>query len=158
MAIRHGFGSSRLQLVVNIIAVKTHSTRITISIKVIFICRYSDCLRAGRPRSLSWSSGRVKNFHFSIASLPPLDSDQPPTQTIPGVKRPRREADHAEVKKTWIYTSTPHTTSPLPFAKAAFAETVANVRWRTIAMPRGYAASRISLYPTFAFHSVSRIR
>jgi hypothetical protein len=34
----------------------------------------------------------------------------------PGVKRPGREADHspptsAEVKKTWIYTSSPHTPS-----------------------------------------------
>jgi hypothetical protein len=35
---------------------------------------------------------------------------------FPGVERPGREGDHspstsAEVKKTWIYTSTPHTLS-----------------------------------------------
>jgi hypothetical protein len=28
-------------------------------------CRYSDCLRAGRPRNQSSSPGRVRNFHFS---------------------------------------------------------------------------------------------
>jgi hypothetical protein len=37
---------------------------------------------------------------------------QPPIQWVPGVKRPVRDADHspptsAEVKKMWIYTSTP---------------------------------------------------
>jgi hypothetical protein len=37
---------------------------------------------------------------------------QPPIQWVPGVKRPGREADDsppasAEVKKMWIYTSTP---------------------------------------------------
>jgi hypothetical protein len=36
--------------------------------------------------------------------------------SFPGVQRPGREADHspptsAEVKKTWVYTSTPHTSS-----------------------------------------------
>jgi hypothetical protein len=54
---------------------------------------------------------RVKNFLFSMAST------QPPIQWVLGalslgVKRPRSEADHsppasAEVKKMWIYTSTP---------------------------------------------------
>jgi hypothetical protein len=56
----------------------------------------------------SSSPGRVKNFLFST---------QPPTQRVPGalspeLKRPGSEADHsppasAEVKKMWIYTSTP---------------------------------------------------
>jgi hypothetical protein len=40
------------------------------------------------------------------------ESTQPPMQRVPGVKRSEREADHSpttntEVKKTWIYTSTP---------------------------------------------------
>jgi hypothetical protein len=60
----------------------------------------------------SWSPGRVKNFHFSISSRSALGSTQPPTKWVPGVKRQGREADHspptsAEVKKVWIYTSTP---------------------------------------------------
>jgi hypothetical protein len=52
-----------------------------------------------------------------MSSRPALGSSQPPTQTVPvtlspGVKRPRREGDQsppasAEVKKMWIYTSTP---------------------------------------------------
>jgi hypothetical protein len=46
-----------------------------------------------------------------------VGSTQPPIQWVPGsvypgVKQPRREADHspptsAEIKKTWVYTSTP---------------------------------------------------
>jgi hypothetical protein len=74
--------------------------------------RYSDWLRAGRPRFRSSSPGRIKKFLFSKLSRPALGSTQPP---IPGVKRPGREADHspvtsAEVKKMWIYAST------LPYA------------------------------------------
>jgi hypothetical protein len=63
------------------------------------------------------SSGGVKYFLFSTASRPDLGSTQPPSQRLtgalsPGVKRPGRDADHlppvsAEVKKIWIYTSTP---------------------------------------------------
>jgi hypothetical protein len=59
----------------------------------------------------------VKNFHFFMSSRLALGSTQPLIQWImgvlsPGIKRPRREADHspptsAEVKKTWVYTSTP---------------------------------------------------
>jgi hypothetical protein len=59
------------------------------------------------------SPGRVKNFLFST-SLGPIE---PPIHWVPGtvspqVKRPRRKADHspptsAEVKKTWVCTSTP---------------------------------------------------
>jgi hypothetical protein len=62
-----------------------------------------------------------KHFHFSMSSRPALGSTQPPIQWIPGplflgVERPGREADHssptsAEVKKTWVYTSTPPYTS-----------------------------------------------
>jgi hypothetical protein len=49
---------------------------------------------------------------FSTSSRPTLGSTQPPIQWVSGVKRPGREADHsppasAEVKKMWIYISTP---------------------------------------------------
>jgi hypothetical protein len=79
--------------------------------------RYSDWLRAGRPWGRSSSPCRVKNFLFSTSSRPALGPTQPRIQWVPGalsprVKKPGREADHwpptsAEVKKTWIYTSTP---------------------------------------------------
>jgi hypothetical protein len=69
--------------------------------------------RGGR----SSSPGRVKNFLFSTASRPVLGPTQPPIQWVQGalsprVKRQGREADHSpptstEVKKMWIYTSTP---------------------------------------------------
>jgi hypothetical protein len=60
----------------------------------------------------SSSPGRVKTFHFSISSRPSLGSTQPPIKWVPGVKGQGREADYspptsAEVKKMWIYTSTP---------------------------------------------------
>jgi hypothetical protein len=64
----------------------------------------------------SSSPGGRKNFHVSISSRPALGPTQPPIQWVtgffPGVKRPGREDDHspptsAEVKKTWVYTSTP---------------------------------------------------
>jgi hypothetical protein len=74
-------------------------------------------LRAGRQKGRSSSSGRVKNFLSSMSSRPALWSTQPPLQWVPGalssgVKRQGREAEHsssttAEVKKMWIYTSTP---------------------------------------------------
>jgi hypothetical protein len=54
---------------------------------------------------------------FKARASPALGSTQPPIQWEPGAlspgeKRPGREADHsppagAEVKKVWIYTSTP---------------------------------------------------
>jgi hypothetical protein len=78
---------------------------------------YNDWLRAGLPRGPSSSPGVGKNFLFSKSSRLTLGYIQPPIQWVlvalsPGVKRPRREANHspsasAEVKKTWIYTSTP---------------------------------------------------
>jgi hypothetical protein len=65
-----------------------------------WLSRYSDWLRAGRPRGRSSSPGRVKNFHFSISSRPALGPTQPPIQWVPGavspgVKRQRREAEHS---------------------------------------------------------------
>jgi hypothetical protein len=68
-------------------------------------------------RGRSSSPGKVKNFLFSTSSRPVLGSTQPPIQWLPGtlspwVKRQGREADNspqsgAQVKKMWIYTSTP---------------------------------------------------
>jgi hypothetical protein len=79
--------------------------------------RYGNWLRAGRPRGRSSSPGRVNNFLFSTATRPAPGPTQPPIQWVlgthsPGVKRQGREADHsppgsAEVKKIWIYISTP---------------------------------------------------
>jgi hypothetical protein len=47
-----------------------------------------------------------------VGSRSALGSTQPPIQWVPGALSPGREADHspptsAEVKKTWVYTSTP---------------------------------------------------
>jgi hypothetical protein len=60
---------------------------------------------------------RSKMFFSARLSRQALGFTQPPIQWVPGalstgVKRPGREADHsppasAEVKKMWIYTSTP---------------------------------------------------
>jgi hypothetical protein len=61
-------------------------------------------------------------FTLSPSIRSAVRSTQPPIQLLlgtvffPGVKRTRREADHsppasAELKKIWIYTSTPHTPS-----------------------------------------------
>jgi hypothetical protein len=68
-------------------------------------------------RGRSSSQGRTKNFLFFTFSRPALGSTQPPVQCVPRalsaeVERQGREADHsppasAEVKKIWIYTSTP---------------------------------------------------
>jgi hypothetical protein len=65
-----------------------------------------------RPSSRSSSPGRVKNFLFSKSSRPALEPTQPPIQWVPGALSPGCEADHSppasvEVKKMWIYTSTP---------------------------------------------------
>jgi hypothetical protein len=79
--------------------------------------QYIDWLWAGRPRSLSSSPGKVKNFLFSTSSIPALGLTQPLIQWVRGVlslgvKGQGREAAHSppfstEVKKMWIYTSTP---------------------------------------------------
>jgi hypothetical protein len=79
--------------------------------------RYGDCLRTGRLRSRSSSTGWVKNIVSSTSSRPVLGPSQLSRQWAsgslsPGIKLPGREADHspptsAEVKETWIYTSTP---------------------------------------------------
>jgi hypothetical protein len=67
-------------------------------------------------RESELSPGRIKNI-LVTSSRPVLGPTQPPIQWVPGtlfpgVKRPGLEADHsppasAEVKKTWLYTSTP---------------------------------------------------
>jgi hypothetical protein len=61
--------------------------------------------RGGR----SFILGRVKNFLFSMSTMP---IQRVLGALSPGVKRPGREVDHsppasAEIKKMWIYTSTP---------------------------------------------------
>jgi hypothetical protein len=66
--------------------------------------RYSDCLRAGRPKGRSSSPGGIKNFR-----PPSLISNGYRGLFSPEVKRPGREADlslptSAEIKKTWVYT------------------------------------------------------
>jgi hypothetical protein len=71
------------------------------------------CGLDGRDSNL----GRGKIFLFSTTPRPALRPTQPLIQWVPGalspeVKRPGRKADHsppsnAEVKNTWIYTSTP---------------------------------------------------
>jgi hypothetical protein len=78
-------------------------------------------LRDGRSRRRSSSPGGDKNFHFSMSSRLALGSTQPPIQWVLDalslvLKRPGRESNYsppasAEVKKTWVYASTPHTSS-----------------------------------------------
>jgi hypothetical protein len=85
--------------------------------------RYSDWLLAGRPRGRISSPDRITNFLFSTSSRPALSFTQPPIKWVPGsvypeVKRKGSEADHSpstsvEIKKMWIYTSTP----PLAFMR-----------------------------------------
>jgi hypothetical protein len=79
--------------------------------------QYSYWLQAGRPRGRSLSPVRGKIFFFSTSLRPILGLTHPPIQLVPGalsprVKRPRSESNRspptsAEVKNTWIYTSTP---------------------------------------------------
>jgi hypothetical protein len=74
--------------------------------------RYSDWLRAGRPNGKSSRPGRGKTFLLSTSSRPVLGPTQLPIQWVPEVKRLGRESNHsppssADVKNTWIYTSTP---------------------------------------------------
>jgi hypothetical protein len=68
-------------------------------------------------RGQSSSPGGARIFSPSKSSRLALGSSQPPIQSVPGtlsqgVKRQGHETDHsppttAEVKKMWIYTSTP---------------------------------------------------
>jgi hypothetical protein len=68
----------------------------------------------GRPGSRSSSPGRGKNFSL-LYVIQTGSWEHPasyPMGDTAGVKRPRREADHSpptsvEIKKTWVYTSTP---------------------------------------------------
>jgi hypothetical protein len=81
--------------------------------------RYCDWLRVGRPncRSLSPGRGKFSPLHVVKFDYGALGPTQSPLQWVlgalsPGVKRPRREADHslptsAEVKNTRMCTSTP---------------------------------------------------
>jgi hypothetical protein len=48
--------------------------------------------RSGRPRGLSSSPGRVKNFLFSTTSRPALWPTQPPNQWVPAVLSPGGKA------------------------------------------------------------------
>jgi hypothetical protein len=69
-------------------------------------------IRAGIATGYGLDDDEVKNFLFSTSSRPALGHIQPPIQWIPGVKRPRREAEHssptsAEIKKICMYISIP---------------------------------------------------
>jgi hypothetical protein len=76
--------------------------------------RYSNWLRAGQLRDWSSSPGRGKSFSSLCRpdlfwALPPASY---PEALYPVVKRPEPAADHsppttAQVKNTWLYTSTP---------------------------------------------------
>jgi hypothetical protein len=76
-----------------------------------------DWLWARRPWGVSASPSRGKSFLPSTSSSPDPGPTQPSVEWVPralhpGVKRRQREADHsppnsAEVRNTWIYTSTP---------------------------------------------------
>jgi len=74
-------------------------------------------LQAGRP-GFDFRQGRGREFFVSTTTYrSALGLTLPPTQWVPGVKRPGREADHslpssAEVRKTWSYIlQIPHTFS-----------------------------------------------
>jgi hypothetical protein len=79
--------------------------------------RNRDVLLGERLSGRSSSPCRVKYFLSSKSARPAVRSNQPYIQWVPGalpagVKRPGHESDHtlpssAEVKRMWIYTSTP---------------------------------------------------
>jgi hypothetical protein len=79
--------------------------------------RHRDWQRTEGPRIRSSCPGRGEIYILSTSSIPVLRSTHPPIQRVLEavslrVKRPGREADHspttsAEIKKMWIYTSTP---------------------------------------------------
>jgi hypothetical protein len=71
--------------------------------------RKISCPFKSRDSSLGIATGYGLNFHFSMSPRPALGFTGAPSL---GVKRQGREADHlppasTEVKKMWIYTSTP---------------------------------------------------
>jgi hypothetical protein len=76
---------------------------------------YGDWLRAEWSRGRSSVPGKVKNYFFSMSSIPlakPVSYSRGTREYFPGIKRPVREADHppstsAEIKKILSYTSTP---------------------------------------------------
>jgi hypothetical protein len=78
---------------------------------------YSDWLQAGRPKSRSCSPCSINNSHFSTSSRSTVEPTRLPIQWVPvvpfpEVKQSGPDADYspptsAEVKKTWLYTSTP---------------------------------------------------
>jgi hypothetical protein len=78
-----------------------------------YCSRYSDWLQVGRLRGWSSSPGGSKNFHFFVSSSVAQRSIQWAQKTLSQeVKRPGRESQNstppsAEVKKMWVYTSTP---------------------------------------------------
>jgi hypothetical protein len=75
--------------------------------------RYSDWLWAGRLRGQSSSPGRVKNFLHVVKIGSGAHPASYPVSTggsFPGAKATGADQSpptRAEVKKTWIYTSTP---------------------------------------------------
>jgi hypothetical protein len=74
----------------------------------------SNCCRNAEQISMKFD---IVEFYSNLLTHSNFGSTQPPIQWVPGalspgVKRPGRGADHsppasAEVKKMWIYTSTP---------------------------------------------------
>jgi hypothetical protein len=78
--------------------------------------RYCNWLLARRPRGRNSNPDGGRIIHLFTSYRPVLGHIQPPIQWVQGafsleVKRPRRDGDHwppatAEVKNTWIYTST----------------------------------------------------
>jgi hypothetical protein len=83
--------------------------------EISFYGRYSDWLRAGRPRGRSSSPDKVKNFLHVVQTGSGVHPTSYPMGTggsSPAIKWPGREADHSspastEVKIMWIYTYTP---------------------------------------------------
>jgi hypothetical protein len=76
----------------------------------------SDWLRTGRPRGRSSSPFRGETFLLFMFSRPALGSTQSSNQWIPralspGVKQPRREADHSSPTSAQVNTPTPHAPS-----------------------------------------------
>jgi hypothetical protein len=67
--------------------------------------------------NINWSGPSEININKMVSSVACLEFTQPPIEWVPGalsprVKRPGHEADHSlpastQVKKIWIYTSTP---------------------------------------------------